>query len=86
MLRELMINLEVSVLAFHSLVDLGQIKNILSCILNHVLSKWSLLPECVIVLHLLSDVLLLCMNDIDILLEKLSQRYVVFIAFLELQF
>jgi len=26
------------------------------------------------------------MNDIDILLEKLSQRYVVFIAFLELQF
>lgn len=61
----------------HDLVNIGQVDDILSGVLDHVLSEGSGLPELVVLLHQLLDVLLLRVNYVQIHLEQIVQRDVV---------
>jgi hypothetical protein len=84
MLVELVIDLKVSVLTLHSLVDLGQIEDVLGCILDHIPGQRSPLPKSIVITHHGVNFLLLGVNYVNVLLEELGQGYVVVIEIQEL--
>jgi hypothetical protein len=66
------------------LVDLGQIEDVLGCILDHIPGQRSPLPKSIVITHHGVNFLLLGVNYVNVLLEELGQRYVVVIEIQEL--
>jgi hypothetical protein len=80
----LMYNLEVSILTLHPLINLREVKDILSSILDHVLVQGSSLPKRIIFAHLVADHSLLGMSHVDVMLKQFRERNVVIFAIHEL--
>jgi hypothetical protein len=69
MLIELVNHFKSSEFFLHLLINQRKIKDILSSIIDHILDKWSPLPEFIIVSHLQRYLMLLGMRNIYIVLE-----------------
>lgn len=77
MLEERVDEFQISILFLHFLVNKREGNDVLGCILNHVRGEGSSLPEHIIVLHDGLYFLLLGMDNINIDLKKVVERYVV---------
>lgn len=79
-LVELVDDFQVTILALHTLIHLRKVEYILCCILDHILRKRALLPECFIASHFLMNFLLFGVRNIDIVLEQQCKRDVIVIV------
>lgn len=80
MLVEQMLDLELSELHLHPLVDLRQIQDVLCRVLNHVSSERTSFPEGLIVPHNGTYLFLLRVRYINVMLQQSCQRYVVIVV------
>ena len=77
MLVEVVVKSELPIFLLQFLINQRQVQYILRGIVDHVLSERPLLPEHIVVSHLLGDLMLLSMCHIYVSLQQIGQRDVV---------
>lgn len=83
MLIELMNHFQRSVLFLHLLINHRKIEYILSRIVYHILSKWSLLPEFIIISHYARYFMLFSVSNIYVIFQEISKRNVIILEILK---
>jgi hypothetical protein len=84
-LIKLMHQFHRSVLFLQFLINHGQVYNILSSVVNHILCKWSSFPEHVVIAHLEADLMLLRVYHVNVVLQQVGKRNVIIFKILKLR-